>query len=69
MTHQTKNPVLAGTGSVECSARRRNISDHTPLRENVQHEVQATRLRSRFGMPRIRADLIASHAFSNGGAT
>lgn len=62
MTWKTKNPVLAGTGLVDCSARRLNVVEYNRSTPEFHYELRVYRLRLRFGMPAFRASLIASHA-------
>ena len=66
MTRKTKKPVLAGTGSEVIFSGQLNASEDTRPSVNVHRVVQAERLRHRFGLPPIRAALIASHAFYGG---
>lgn len=67
MTQKTQNAVPGSTAFEECSAQQLNASNYSHTTQKVHREVQAIRLHQRFGMPSIRAALIASHAF-NGGA-
>ena len=66
MTQKTKKPVLAGTGSEVIFSGQLNTPEHTHPSEFVHRVVQAKRLCHRFGLPPIRAALIASHAFNGG---
>ena len=67
MTQILKNPVLAGTGSEVVFSGQLSASDYSHNAPKVHRAVQAARLRHRFGMPQVRADLIACLAF--GGRT
>ncbi len=63
MTRKLKNPVLAGTGSDVIFSGQLNASDYSHNAPKVYRAVQAARLRHRYGMPMVRADLVASLAF------
>ena len=63
MTRKMQTPVLAGTGAEVCSSSNMNTPYYSEYRPEIHRSLQAARLRQRFGMPQVRADLIASMAF------
>ena len=63
MTRKMKTPVLAGTGADGCSSSKPNSDQYTPNTFEIQHLLQARRLRHRFGLSHHHAGLVAYHAF------
>lgn len=65
MTHKTETPTLAATsvGAESCSSGWLNALEYTSAAPEIHQVLQSRRLRHRFGLPRRRADLVASLAF------
>ncbi|MEM9059015.1 MAG: hypothetical protein AAGD13_01010 [Pseudomonadota bacterium] len=61
-----ENPALAGAGSEYCSSGLLNTSEHNKSGQKVQRKLQVARLRHRFGMSEVRANVIAYLAFGGG---
>lgn len=66
MTRKMENAVPGSTAFKVCSAEQRNSPYYTHAVPNVHRVLQAERLRHRFGLSPIRAELVARFAYGGG---
>lgn len=64
MRIETKNPVLAGTGLVTFKAGKLNVApEYSHPTTEIHHRLRVDHLHHRFGLPVLRASLIADYAY------